>query len=1159
MKFLKKTTIILLFLIALVFGQWTAPQLEWSEHYESNQITYVNESSAGMVKDSEGYLYVAGTGKEIGFNDDILVMKLDTMGNTIWKKYIDFGYNESSKTIMIDKNENIYVCGVLHKWSNAIQIIFIKLDSDGHEIWSSTYLVRTWAEKCYTKLDNEQNIIFTGTILPQGGEEQLLLLKYSNSGELLWKQEYDSTSNEDRSNVPRGMAVDDSNNTYILLNKSQDLCFLKYAPNGEFVGKYTISDDPYIEDTSLLKDDYGHLNIAYLTGWTLSIAQFSFQGNKIWETEYTGVNIYRPLKMKTNSTGKIFVSYVGYADSSDTEKLITFMYDNDGNLLWHNNYYIEKIWTIHDLVFDTADNISMAGEVRPHNNLYLYGEYLFFKCDSSGKILFEKHYHDQVDLNRDVKNEFVRIIKNNSTFYMVGTSSDVNTGDDITFFKYSDSGLLKIFKRIECEPISYDQPVDLVLSPQGEPVTLSTSYKIKHGPKGKDFFLNKYDKQGNHLWSDIYNKSVSDNNAPADLVFDKNSNIYVIGTTEKSGSGQDVITFKYNSNGTRIWTKVFDNDEHASDQACKIVTDNNGNLIIGGTSTRSATQNDYLIIKYSQDGDEIWKKYYNGSANSDDQLRDLCVDSLNNIYVTGKSKVASYWDIITVKYDENGNIIWTNSFDSPSHKNDIPNSIKISPHGELYIAGMEDYGNFLLIKFDTNGLVDWYKIQSDKYGHGNGIEDMAFDKNNNLYITGALPQESGDNCITIKYSANGYMVWKKEDKDSWKGIKIDIDNDNNIYVLDKSGKIIKYLSNGQNDWIFDLGSQFSHGYLASDMICAANNRLYILGLHYGPVYSLTHTILTKIRQYKIAFPPNFKTTILQNPAASKYCDVVVTADTSLRTGPQVTIFSPTDTTELQMLGINGLKNIYKDSYTFNTSGTYYLKTKVTGINGLDSSQTREFNVMFTKNGKSATLKLPANKGCLYLSEDAVGKDMYVTAYYDSGKIVDTYHFGPQVHLEKECKLTLRYNPDKYLKIKNPVIFSKEGEHWIPLKTNIDVENGLLSTNIKKLGVFKIAEHTNQNTAVLPDKIWLYQNYPNPFNSSTIIKYDLPQESFVRIEIYDVLGQRIKTLVNKTLKAGTHVTHWDGTDYKNKAVSSGIYIYSMKTNSIVLSKRLLILK
>lgn len=90
--------------------------------------------------------------------------------------------------------------------------------------------------------------------------------------------------------------------------------------------------------------------------------------------------------------------------------------------------------------------------------------------------------------------------------------------------------------------------------------------------------------------------------------------------------------------------------------------------------------------------------------------------------------------------------------------------------------------------------------------------------------------------------------------------------------------------------------------------------------------------------------------------------------------------------------------------------------------------------------------------------------------------------------------------------------------------------------------------------ILPEQYYLFQNYPNPFNSNTIIKYQLPVQGYVRLNIYDILGRKIMTLVEGSKEAGSYQIDFDGGD-----LSSGIYLYQIETSSYTNTKKFILLK
>ena len=98
--------------------------------------------------------------------------------------------------------------------------------------------------------------------------------------------------------------------------------------------------------------------------------------------------------------------------------------------------------------------------------------------------------------------------------------------------------------------------------------------------------------------------------------------------------------------------------------------------------------------------------------------------------------------------------------------------------------------------------------------------------------------------------------------------------------------------------------------------------------------------------------------------------------------------------------------------------------------------------------------------------------------------------------------------------------------------------------------------TARGTA-LPTSFALGQNYPNPFNPSTIIPYQLPSAGHVRLEVFNVLGQRLATLVDAERSAGTHTAQWDGTDAAGRAVGAGVYIYRLSSGGMTENQRMVL--
>ncbi len=119
-----------------------------------------------------------------------------------------------------------------------------------------------------------------------------------------------------------------------------------------------------------------------------------------------------------------------------------------------------------------------------------------------------------------------------------------------------------------------------------------------------------------------------------------------------------------------------------------------------------------------------------------------------------------------------------------------------------------------------------------------------------------------------------------------------------------------------------------------------------------------------------------------------------------------------------------------------------------------------------------------------------------------------------------------------------------------INDSIVVHAGDTTANLNLLTLTDVRQ-TDLN---VPKNYSLSQNYPNPFNPSTVIKYQIPNSTFVSLKVYDILGNEVGTLVNETMNTGSYEIKFDGSN-----LSSGIYFYQLKTNGYTATKKLILLK
>ena len=118
--------------------------------------------------------------------------------------------------------------------------------------------------------------------------------------------------------------------------------------------------------------------------------------------------------------------------------------------------------------------------------------------------------------------------------------------------------------------------------------------------------------------------------------------------------------------------------------------------------------------------------------------------------------------------------------------------------------------------------------------------------------------------------------------------------------------------------------------------------------------------------------------------------------------------------------------------------------------------------------------------------------------------------------------------------------------------------GFSGHNLEPTGPIELYMNTHDLT-YLPDKHSLHQNYPNPLNPETIIPYDLPENIFVNITIYDLLGRQVKTLVNQVQNAGFNSIQWNATNDYGEPVSAGIYLYQIQAGTFYQTRKMVLLR
>jgi hypothetical protein len=137
--------------------------------------------------------------------------------------------------------------------------------------------------------------------------------------------------------------------------------------------------------------------------------------------------------------------------------------------------------------------------------------------------------------------------------------------------------------------------------------------------------------------------------------------------------------------------------------------------------------------------------------------------------------------------------------------------------------------------------------------------------------------------------------------------------------------------------------------------------------------------------------------------------------------------------------------------------------------------------------------------------------------------------------------------------------------WRDVTSSLDTDANVVCGVTDKLSPFAVGVDTDPTgvgdevPGELPDDFMLHQNYPNPFNPNTTVEYSVPTRVHVSIDVFNIAGQKVRTLVNQSKPAGTYRVVWDGRNDAGKTVATGVYLYRIQTGDHIETKKMLLLK
>jgi len=399
---------------------------------------------------------------------------------------------------------------------------------------------------------------------------------------------------------------------------------------------------------------------------------------------------------------------------------------------------------------DRQGNVFIAGE-SDGSGTHVDG--LLIKYNSAGVQQWLKRYNAPTNLDDAFYSLKLDTIGN---IYVAGITTRADSTYDFLVIKYNSNGDT-LWKRTYNGTGNYDDLVEgLTIDGQGNVYITGESYGAG---TGFDIVTIKYNSAGVAQWTVIYNGSANDQDIPGwGISVDGSYNVYVAGATRNVTDNDDVVIIKYNSNGVPVWTRTYNGPYNAYDWGNGMTIDNAGNTYIAAESQGSGTGLDFVTIKYNTSGDLQWASRYNGPTNDEDIPVAISVNNQGEVYIAGWTSITAInYDMLTIKYNANGDTIWTRTYNGPGNQEDKIWCMSLDNPGNVYVAGTSAGSStgmdYTIVKYSSSGIQRWVTRYTST---GNNFDQIAFitlDNSANIYVTGGCWMPAADfDITTIKYT-----------------------------------------------------------------------------------------------------------------------------------------------------------------------------------------------------------------------------------------------------------------------------------------------------------------------------------------------------------------------------------------------------------------------
>lgn len=341
----------------------------------------------------------------------------------------------------------------------------------------------------------------------------------------------------------------------------------------------------------------------------------------------------------------------------------------------------------------------------------------------------------------------------------------------------------------------------------------------------QDLLILKYSRSGELISEIRYISAPASWEEANSIAVDSSGNIYSIGSASFGTSSFYAIIQKYSSEGNIIWNKIFYNTSEQYSEG-QIITIDKSNNIISGYLLNGA-----CFTKYTSSGDSLWTVSISDDT-SNYTINDIITDSYNNIYSTVTQSYYAGGDVpetkvIFLKYDHNGNSVWTKSLDV-----DTPRKLIFDNAANLLLV---THGDGKVIKYNTEGDSLWCFDASGL------LTDINIDKENNILLSGYAGGIGGTDYMISKVASDGSFMWSSifnsDENLRDFAMAVAVDDDDNVYITGSSHDMItqgvcntlKYNPDGELLWQYKYDAPHSIFENPGFIFLDDSNNVFIVG------------------------------------------------------------------------------------------------------------------------------------------------------------------------------------------------------------------------------------------------------------------------------------------------------------------------------------------